>query len=134
MQDHAGPSDVDGRVAMLTLPNDVRWWVWLSAIIEFVGVQWPQLLPTPGRARFNAAPGAPILLAISIATALWLSYPRWHTRQRMIRFAWIVGPIGLVAWQALGLGTFGLPLDWAALGVWRAIRRERASGELPACA
>jgi hypothetical protein len=105
---------------MLRPPRHIVLLNWASAILEAVGLLWPLFLSTPpptlGRRHFNSLPGAPGLFVISLLSALWLSVLRWHTRDRMIKFAWIVGSIGFVALFTFDV-VFGLPLVWAALWV-----------------
>jgi hypothetical protein len=116
---------------MLHVPRHVVLLNWASAIWEGVGLVWPLLsahpAPTAGRHEFNSLPGAQGLFVLSSLSALWLSVPSWHTRDRMITYGRIAGALGLVG--MLVSGVFGLPLVWAALAVWREIRRERAHVE-----
>lgn len=100
---------------------------WASAILELAALVWPRFIsmpiPLPDMRRFAALPYAPILLMASVFFAVWLSVPHWHTRARMIRVAWIVGPIGFLAMFFLGT-TFGFPLVWTAMDVRRATSRK----------
>jgi hypothetical protein len=113
---------------MRYVARETTWFAWASVLLEVGCLLWPLFsshpIPLSLLDRFRVLPYAPALLAVSLLAALWLSVPRFHTRERMVRFAWMVGPIGFVGAIVIG-GFFGFPLAWAGVETWRAVRQPR---------
>lgn len=110
---------------MPRIGKDVLLMMWVSVVAEAAALLWPLFFtdpfPLPGLRQFHTLPHAPALLALSVLVTLWLSVSRWHTRQRMIRFSWIIGAVGFHGAMVVGF-FFGCPLCAAAGEAWRAAR------------
>ena len=113
---------------MRYVAKETPWFAWASVLVEAGCLLWPLFsshpIPLSALDRFRSLSYAPALLVVSLLAALWLSVPRFHTRERMVRLAWMFGPIGFVGTIVIG-GFFGLPLAWAAVETWRAVRQRK---------
>lgn len=104
-----------------TFPKTTLVLMWTAVLECAVLMVWPQvssgwiLRPARELATMMQVPWA-ILVLVSFGAAVWLSVSRWHTHDRLRKFARFTAVPGWV------LAMLGVPVGWALLPVTRDIR------------
>ncbi len=73
---------------------------WLFTLTLGVGIAWPQILESltwaAGLQAFAHSKYAVFMWSAVFVGALWLSMPRWHTRDRLLIFVGISGCLAIL--------------------------------------
>src|SRR5205085_5515263 len=98
--------------------------LWAGVIEGALIFVWPILasgpFPIPNGRDFATWPTDKVVWSLSLCTAVWLSFPRWHTKDRLRYSAWGIATLGVVAlWNA---GFLAYPLIWTVWDIRAAMR------------
>jgi hypothetical protein len=109
---------------MSSIPKWSLGFLWAGVIEGALIFAWPMLasgpFPIPNGRDFTAWPFDRVVWTLSLCTAVWLSLPGWHTKDRLRYSAWAIAALAVVAlWNA---GFLGYPLIWTVWDI-RAVTR-----------
>jgi hypothetical protein len=87
--------------------------LWVGVIIGALDIAWPGWgpFPIPRWRAFGASPIDQLILSLSVCTAVWLSCPGWHTKDRLRYSAWAIAALSVGAFLDLAF-FLNLPLAW----------------------
>jgi hypothetical protein len=92
--------------------------LWGGVIIGALDVVWRGWgpFPIPRWRDFGASPIDQVILSLSVCAAVWLSFPAWHTKDRLRYSAWAIAALSVGAFFDFAF-FLNFPLTWAVYDI-----------------
>ncbi len=109
---------------------------WVAVVALGAAIAWPRIygteIPAPGLRTFSHSEYA-VLMWLSVAgAAIWLSVPRWITRDRLLIFAGVMGCLAVMGLFTLSV-LYGIVAASICNGALRITKQHRAQPGVQAC-